>query len=279
MKFKIIVLIHEGHMDELINAFKLVLEKRGTVEVIGSVPNHKDFGDVNIYLSGFKSLGNYLDRSKLHILCQLEELWKDREEGMYRKAFQNFDLVLELYEENTKMRGSERAVFFPLGYSPAFNTMMPDFNEDLDAFFFGSRQGIWGEYRRWEYCDFLHENGFHVLFSDSISGDKRASAIARSKINLFIRHSDKGFYCPLRSLSIQCKRKFLLSEKCQGGYGPYIPGKHFVEFNGGNDLLEKMRYYLNHEKERKEFATTALEDLKKNHSFEDYFNEAVKGVL
>lgn len=279
MQVQIVTLIHHGHMDELISAFKLALEKRGAnVKAYNNLPKHA--GDLNIYLIGVKK-ANVIDRNpkKIHILCQLEELWNDRSQGKYRPNFRGYNAILELYEENTKMRaGKSRSYHFPLGYSKAFGEPQ-DAEENLDAYFFGSKIGINGERRRWPYNDLLKDHGFDVIFSDKAYGQDRTNNIRRSKVNLFVRHSQPGFYCPLRSLSIQCKGKFLLNEVCQGGYGPYVPGKHFIEFDGNEDLIDKMRYYTEHTEERKDFAAKALEDLKKNHRFEDYLMEVLGGIL
>lgn len=279
MTAKIIVLGNPAYVDELCGAFDLALRKHcENVSIVNDAPS--EFGDLNIYLAGLKPLTNkQIDHGKINVLCQLEELWKDREAGKYRNELLNYNRVLELYEENCRIKNTEKVVHFPLGYSPAFGEPY-DVDESLDAFFFGAKRGLWGERRRWEFERLLVNNGYeNIIFSDNIGGKERTRRIREAKINLFIRHSHKGFYCPMRALSIQCKGKFLLNEKCQGGYGPYMAGKHFAEFDGHGDFLEKFKHYLKHEDERKTFVRNVLEDLKKNHRFDDYFEKAMEGIL
>ena len=45
-------------------------------------------------------------------------------------------------------------------------------------------------------------------------------------------------------------------------YGLFEPDVNFVVFNNRDDLLEKVKYYISHEKERKEFAKNAYKHLK-----------------
>lgn len=281
MKANIIILAHPEHFDELALAFKFALEKLkgAVVEIYGDVPaRREDFGDLNIYITGLKQLksGQY-DNRRVNVLCQVEELWKDREENKYR-GFGPYSRILELYDINTKIRNTGNVRFFPLGYSEAFGEP-EDREEFFDVFFFGSKRGLWGENRRFPVQNILREEGWNTIFSDKIVGEERTRFINESRINLFIRHSNRGLYSPLRALSIQSRGKFFLNEVCQEGYGPYQPGKHFMEYRDSKDLLQKIRYWIENERERKEFAAAAREDLMKNHHFEDYFVEAMKGIL
>jgi spore maturation protein CgeB len=44
-----------------------------------------------------------------------------------------------------------------------------------------------------------------------------------------------------------------------------------------NDANEKIEYWLSHDKERKEFAVNAYEDLKKNVVFTEYIKKCLEG--
>ena len=50
---------------------------------------------------------------------------------------------------------------------------------------------------------------------------------------------------------------FVLSEPLSHN-GCFVPGEHFIEYSGANDLVHKIRYYLEHGEERKEVAQAGL---------------------
>lgn len=53
----------------------------------------------------------------------------------------------------------------------------------------------------------------------------------------------------------------------------YIPGKEIVVFHGVDDLIEKSRYYLSHEKERKTIAQAGYERTVREHTYLHRFQE------
>ena len=67
----------------------------------------------------------------------------------------------------------------------------------------------------------------------------------------------------------------MLAEKANGGYGPFRPNIHVAEYDGLEDCLEKVDYWLHHNKERKEFAVNAYEDMVKTCHFNDIFEKAM----
>jgi spore maturation protein CgeB len=44
----------------------------------------------------------------------------------------------------------------------------------------------------------------------------------------------------------------------------FVPGKHFIEFRDANELVNKARYYLEHEDERNEIAQAGFDLVTKN---------------
>ncbi|MFW6129881.1 MAG: glycosyltransferase family protein [Atribacterota bacterium] len=208
------------------------------------------------------------------ILIQTEQLWNMREDNFYYVG-RNFNRCLENYEENAKIRyGTGNVIFCPLGYSPAFESNIEIEEEIHDCFFFGSRTK-----RRSEFLKYLNGNGIKVYCPKMIWGEERDKALLSTKININIKAYDQWLFTPTRTLLILCKKKFLLSEKFDGGYGPYVPGKHFIEFNSKHDMLDKAKYYLKHEKERKEFALSAYEDIKNNLNYTDILRNKLGDLL
>ncbi len=59
----------------------------------------------------------------------------------------------------------------------------------------------------------------------------------------------------------------------------YRPGKEIVLFNGANQLIEKVQYYLNNPFERDEIANKAFLRTQSDHLYEHRFNEIFKGKI
>lgn len=84
-----------------------------------------------------------------------------------------------------------------------------------------------------------------------------ASLIRRSKINInFSKNPQIGGYDQLkgRVLETIASRSLLMEEKNQSTSDFFIPGVDYVEFDGLDDLKEKIKYYLEHEDLRREIA-------------------------
>lgn len=96
---------------------------------------------------------------------------------------------------------------------------------------------------------------------------------ANSKINLNITIKSIQSGIPLRAMDILGAGGFLLTNFQADFLDYFVPDQDFVYFNDSEDLLNKIEYYLSHEKERKEIAANGHETVKKNHSFEKCFQE------
>ncbi len=130
---------------------------------------------------------------------------------------------------------------------------------DIDVSFSGSI-GNWQ--KRDEYINFLRANGIAVVTGGGQEYDTRLSpeefhkSIARSKIALnFCEHRTEG-YAELKGRvfeAMQCRTMLLEGE---GRETPkfFERGKDYVSFTTKEDLLEKVKYYLEHDSERQAIA-------------------------
>lgn len=95
---------------------------------------------------------------------------------------------------------------------------------------------------------------------------------ANSKINLNITLRSIQSGIPLRAMDIMGAGGFLLTNFQADFLDYFVPNEDFVYYESEDDLVEKVNYYLSHEKERKEIAHNGHEKVKANHSFEKFFN-------
>lgn len=101
----------------------------------------------------------------------------------------------------------------------------------------------------------------------------------RSKINLnfTIRNIRSGL--PLRIWDILGSGGFLITN-----FQPELPmffenGKEVVYFEDKQDLLKKVKYYLEHEEERRAIAQNAYNKVKKYHGYQQRFDEMSKIIF
>jgi hypothetical protein len=237
----------------------------------------RDLYDLNFIIRAFRPFSAECLQGGPKILFQTEECWNNREKGAYRwELTVGCVRVLEMYDENCKLKDTEKVHYCPVGYSPVWEKNLPEVEEDIDVFFHGSFTP-----RRAKFCSMLEAAGYNVKFTvkKGIFGIEREKMIMRSKVVLNIKAHDKWSYGPLHCLPTQCQKKFMLAERANGGYGPFRPGIHLQEYDGLTDCLEKVDYWISHEKERKEFSVSAYESMLKDCNFTNIFAKAMRGLL
>ncbi len=88
-----------------------------------------------------------------------------------------------------------------------------------------------------------------------------------SKINLNITLRSIQSGMPLRAWDIMGAGGFLLSNYQADFLDFFVPGEDFDYFDGSEDLLSKIEYYLSHDKERKEIAQNGYRKVAEAHTY------------
>lgn len=94
-----------------------------------------------------------------------------------------------------------------------------------------------------------------------------------SKINLNITLRSIKSGIPLRCMEIMSCGGFLLTNFQSDFFKHFVAGEDFVYFESNDDMLQKIDYYLTHEKERASIAESAYQKVIKNHSYETIFQQ------
>lgn len=89
-----------------------------------------------------------------------------------------------------------------------------------------------------------------------------------SKINLNITLRSIRSGMPLRAFDIMGAEGFLLTNYQEDFFDFFVPGEDFDYYDGTEDLLAKIEYYLSHEKERKEIAHNGFRKVAEAHTYE-----------
>lgn len=95
---------------------------------------------------------------------------------------------------------------------------------------------------------------------------------ANSKINLNITLRSIQSGIPLRAMDIMGAGGFLLTNFQADFLDFFTPNEDFVYYESEDDLLNKIEYYLSHEKERLDIAQNGHQKVKTQHSFEQFFS-------
>ena len=94
-----------------------------------------------------------------------------------------------------------------------------------------------------------------------------------SKINLNITLRSIKSGIPLRCMEIMSCGGFLLTNFQSDFFKHFVAGEDFVYFESNDDMLQKIDYYLTHEKERTSIAESGYQKVVKNHSYEAIFQQ------
>lgn len=100
-----------------------------------------------------------------------------------------------------------------------------------------------------------------------------------SKINLNITLKSIITGIPLRAFEIMGSGGFLLSNYQADFLEHFVPGEDFAYFASNEDLMDKIEYYLTHEKERREVARNGYEKVKKYHTYRNRVEEIIEIVF
>jgi spore maturation protein CgeB len=94
---------------------------------------------------------------------------------------------------------------------------------------------------------------------------------SRINLNISLRSIKNGI--PLRCMDILASGGFLLTNFQSDFLRHFVPDRDFVYYEGKEDLLKKIDYYLSHEDERKSIAESGYDMLRRYHSYEVIFDQ------
>ena len=96
---------------------------------------------------------------------------------------------------------------------------------------------------------------------------------AASKVNLNITLRSIVSGIPLRAMDIMGAGGFLLTNYQEDFLRHFVPGEDFVFYESVADLQDKLAYYLQHDKERKEIAANGCRKVRTEHTYQKRLEE------
>lgn len=134
---------------------------------------------------------------------------------------------------------------------------------------------IWGNC--WEKCKWQHPNC--IFEYQALIGNNYARAICSFDINLcFLRKLNRDLQTT-RSVEIPACGAFMLAERTNEHLELFKEGKEAEFFSSDEELIKKIRYYINHPEKRKRIAEAGRQRcLASGYSYHDRLQEMLKKV-
>jgi glycosyltransferase involved in cell wall biosynthesis len=194
-------------------------------------------------------------------------------------AQEKFDYIISDHDRH-HLHLFKEAGFDNVFWIPCYNVYpheQPVFEDKIHDVSFVGQVGRWHPYRKYV-IQFLQANGIPVQVIQA-PHEKAAEIYAKSLINLNI--SLNGDF-NLRVFEVLSSGGFLLADRLSQESGLemiFKDGEHLVCYDSPQDLLEKIRYYLNHPSEAKSIAHKGYEEYKRHHTPEIKSNELMDIIL
>lgn len=113
----------------------------------------------------------------------------------------------------------------------------------------------------------VHGHYYKMFRTKPILGVDMVEAYKCSKIglNFLYTHNPTELQMSDRFFKVMGCGSFLLTPHVYGIEKLFTPGKHFVEWNGISDLIDKVSYYLEHNEEREAIAIAGQKEVLEKH--------------
>ena len=200
----------------------------------------------------------------------------DNQTAAYLSSIPQYDLHVTTKSYNVPElteRGARDAMFVDNAYDPATHRPLPLSAEEKQTY--EAEVGFIGGFEEERAREMAHlaENGVPVtvwgyqwdqlpdrptalrVVNRRVDGDEYAKAICGAKINLgFLRKINRDLQTT-RSIEIPACGAFLLAERTEEHLGLFKEGEEAEFFSTREELLQKCRYYLEHDEKRERIAS------------------------
>lgn len=206
--------------------------------------------------------------TKVYNLTELKLLGAKKTELFLDSYDENVHRPINLSKEDTEKFGCD------VGFIGTFE------EDRANKMLFLAKNGIkvviWGN--GWE--SWQNKNPNLIIKNIPVYGDDYAKAICATKINLcFLRKINRDEITS-RSVEIPACGGFMLAERTKRHLEFFEEDKEAVFFNTKEELLEKIKKYLNNDEERSKIAEAGMERcMKGGYSTKEQLNEIIKIIF
>lgn len=187
------------------------------------------------------------------------------------RHFYDYSDVVVLAQNKFKPHYTDYKTFYlPLGFDEKIHKPMPEVVEEFDIGFIGNLTYP----RRKRLFDMLSLN-FKTYHAERLFGEDYTRALNRCKI-IFNCAMDNDVN--MRFFEALGIGKLLMTDHLLENREFGKPDEHFVEYNNGKDLIEKVQYYLDNEEIRNKIAIHGHKYALNHHTYTHRLNTLIEFV-
>jgi spore maturation protein CgeB len=226
------------------------------------VPNNR-----SIYLRKSLPLFDVVYTTKPRNLKELPSLGVKKLVCIYQAFDRNVHRPIEVSPEEQVIWGAD------VGFVGTFE------RDRAEKMLFLAQQGIkvriWG--LNWQSWQQKHPN--LIVEGKAVYNEDFIKVICSTRINLnFLRKMNRDLHTS-RSLEIPAAQGFMLAERTEEHQHLFVEGKEAEYFDSAEELLAKVKYYLNHEEKRQKIAQAGRDRcLNSGYSHHDRLEEMLKFI-
>lgn len=141
----------------------------------------------------------------------------------------------------------------------------------------GFKIDIYGYPNAWEKTNIKHKN--IINHKNSLFGEEYSEAISNSKITLcFLRKINRDLHTS-RSIEIPACKGFMIAERTNEHLDLFKENEEAVYFEDDEELLEKVKYYLKNESERKNIQENGYNRaISSKYSYDDMVEKIINDI-
>jgi len=268
-----------------LNRFREVGQEKMNKEVISIVQSYKPDITLCIMYQDQIKKETFKELSK-HGTIVLGWFCDDRARfdnySKYYAPYLDYSITTDFFSVPKYEKIGCRVILSQWGSTPDLFKPIKEEKKIYDVSFIGGPHG-----GRQEYINFLKSNGIEVAWfgkdaSTYLNIDEQNKVISQSKINLNFTgnsHDPSIKQIKTRFFEITSSGGFLLSEYAPKIEDFFIPGKEIETFVTKEELVDKIKYYLTHPKEREEIARRGYLRSIKEHTYTARFRNIFRRLF
>lgn len=276
---------HLYYGKDLMNKKFLELVEREKPDFIFSWLLYDEF-----YLKTFLKIREVSPKTKTLVFFGDDDLQFESFSRYYAIFFDYCFLAQPRYAKKYKKEGIKN-VFPTLGVNT--NIFKPlDLKKKYDVVFIGHPKSK--QAKRYESIKYLKDNGIKIeifgwgwsnfpdlrdIYGGALDVNDLVKTINQAKINIAFSKNDYGEpHLIGKVFEAKACKSFTLVEYCKEYLDYFKEGEEMVMFRDGRELVNKIKYYLKHEKERKKTAKAAYKKVIKDFSIDKDLDKFFKEV-
>jgi spore maturation protein CgeB len=214
---------------------------------------------------------------------RLPEMWKSNKKTGSLGLKDGLDIVLTTAKETCQWYWVEGvpAIYWPLASCP--KVFRPSNHRDIDISFIGNKYGYRGEI-----IGALKANGVAIeAFGKGwengyVNAEQAANILSRSKMSLgigTIGHTRSMLTLKLRDFDVPMSGALYITHRNKELHDLFVENKEVLFYSDINELVKKVKYYLDHEDEMMAIAENGRRRVLKDHSWEHRFESLFNNIF